>query len=85
MSQRIISFFDKLLTKNKVISNFLINLFDIGSKITSIFLFHLKIYILLILILYFIPLFYPEDFMNFLIALTKITNLYSAFLNLPLI
>lgn len=75
-----------VLKKKKKLTSFLVGLFDIGSRITHLFLFNYLGYVIFLLLLFFIPVYYSEQFINFLIAMIKHPSNFSVcFANLPLL
>lgn len=81
-----ISMLDNLFSHNPKLLNLLVNFFDYSSKFTSIILMDLRFYIPLLFIIYNVPIFCYESFINFLFKIHQdpysFENYKKAFLNL---
>lgn len=85
------NFLDSFLESSPKILNLVVTFFDFSSKITYFFLFYLRVFVLLCILLYLIPAMYYEYSMGFFGYLVEngvnLNNLVTAFsleLNLPL-
>jgi hypothetical protein len=80
----IINHFNDFLKKRTTLLNLLVRFFDLGSKFTHFFLFNVNGYAALFLLMFIIPVYYSEQYLNFLNVLIKDTsNLSFCFKNLP--
>ena len=76
---------DNFLKKNDELTHLLVQFFDCSSRVTHFFLFNIVGYFSLIVALFIVPVYYSEQFMDFLIGVIKQPlQLASCFMNLPL-
>lgn len=76
---------DNFLKRNEKLTNLVVLFFDFASKITHFFLFNFKGYFSLILVLFFVPIYYTEQFMEFIMLVVREPlQFISCFTTLPL-
>lgn len=82
----ILEIIDNFLKRNEKLTNLVVLFFDFASKITHFFLFNFKGYFSLILVLFFVPIYYTEQFMEFLMLVVREPlQFISCFTTLPLV
>jgi hypothetical protein len=73
-----------VLKKNTILTNMLVHFFDYASKFTHFFLFNFFGYIGSFLLLFFIPIYFTDEFINFFITIFHHPeNIILCFKNLP--
>lgn len=88
MKKHFIQFFkrlDNFIESRKKILNFLVFLFDNGSKLTSIILFSPFVYFTFMVLFFMIPVYYSIELMEFLISIKSISSIYLEFSKLPVV
>lgn len=79
-----VNFFNGFLEKNPKLLKFLVFLFDNLSKVTYFVLYNRFVFILTIIFLFYVPVIFSNEFINFLIIIYKTPILsYQEFFKLP--